>query len=282
MLGKAATSALLVVVAFTADLTHGADVFNMGGRRDASGVWIGPASLEFVAVGNEGNPGEWSGRMCGAVSYRYQISKFEVTAGQYTAFLNAVAASDTYGLYDTDMINAAYNFGAGCHIQRTGEPGSYSYSVPADWTNRPVNFVNWGDAVRFVNWLSNGQPFGPQGLSTTEDGSYYINGATTASQLLTVKRKANAVFVIPSEDEWYKAAYYDPDKAGGAGYWDFATKSDTIPSSELSAIGTNNVNYLYSRYAVGSPYFTTEVGALSLFSQRLWHLRPKWKRGGVD
>ena len=56
--------------------------------------------IQTVPVGNPGNSGEWSGqsyggwgpdRVCGAVDYSYAIGKYEVTSGQYTAFLNAVA-----------------------------------------------------------------------------------------------------------------------------------------------------------------------------------------------
>ena len=68
--------------------------------------------IEMVSVGNPGNAGEWSGassgpfppaRISGAVGYTYNIGKYEVTAGQYTEFLNAVAGVDTYGLYNTIM-----------------------------------------------------------------------------------------------------------------------------------------------------------------------------------
>jgi hypothetical protein len=37
------------------------------------------------------------------VSYIYDIGKFEITAGEYAEFLNAVAHTDTYGLYNTSM-----------------------------------------------------------------------------------------------------------------------------------------------------------------------------------
>ena len=72
-----------------------------------------------------------------------------------------------------------------------GDP--YNYTVDADFVNRPVNLVSYWDACRFSNWLNNGQPTGAQGLSTTEDGSYYLNGATTDAHLLAVTRKASGV-----------------------------------------------------------------------------------------
>ena len=48
----------------------------------------------------------------------------------------------------------------------------------------PVNVVSWGDVARFSNWMQNGQPTGAQDLTTTEDGSYYLNGAMTDAALL--------------------------------------------------------------------------------------------------
>ena len=226
--------------------------------------WNDPAL--WVTVGNAGNAGEWAGgsggggpaRICGAVDYDYRIGKFEVTAGQYTAFLNAVAATDTYGLYNTSMDTAVNSYG--CNIIRSGGPGSYNYIVASDWANRPVNFVSWGDAARFTNWLTNGQPMGLQNASTTEDGSYYLNGAMYVSPLLDVTRKANARYVIPTEDEWYKAAYHKNDGMTG-NYFDYPTGNDSVPSNSLGTPdGGNNANFWQSGYTIGSPYYRTEVG----------------------
>jgi formylglycine-generating enzyme required for sulfatase activity len=223
-------------------------------------------NIETVPVGNPGNAGELSGagaggygpdRICGAVNYEYNMGKYEVTAGQYCEFLNAVAKTDTYGLYNANMWSSAY----GCKIQRSLISGSYVYSVASDWADRPVNFVSWGDAARFANWLTNGQSSGAQNLATTEDGSYYLNGATSNEALLAVGRKANARYVIPSEDEWYKAAYYDPNKPGGAGYWDYPTGTDSLPSNDLGDPDPgNNANFYQDDYTIGSPYYRTVVG----------------------
>ena len=217
-----------------------------------------------VSVGDPDNVGELSGgggygpeRICGAVDYLYDIGKYEVTAGQYTDFLNAVATTDTYGLYAGFMNSSLY----GCKIERSGSPGGYSYSVAADWANRPVNYVSWGDATRFCNWLHNGQPVGMQDLSTTEDGAYFLNGAIFNEDLLAVSREADWKYAIPTEDEWYKAAYYDPEKPGGADYWDYPTKCDlpNMPSNDLDG-GGNNATFYDGDYTIGVPYYRTQVG----------------------
>jgi sulfatase modifying factor 1 len=217
-------------------------------------------SIDLVPVGNPGNENDpLTG--CGRVDYSYQIGKFEITSGQYASFLNAVAKTDTYGLYNPYMGYAGDPAYGGCNIKRTGASGNYTYSVPADWANRPVYYVSWGDAARFVNWLANGQPTGAQNLSTTEDGSYYLNGAITNQALIAVTRKSNAKWFIPTSNEWYKAAYYDPNKPSGAGYWLYPTGTDNVPSNLLiNPDPGNNANYNSGQQTLGPPYFTTNVG----------------------
>ncbi|MBN1489479.1 MAG: hypothetical protein JXA69_06125, partial [Phycisphaerae bacterium] len=106
-----------------ADFSVFAACFNGPNRTPACEGDLLTVNIETVPVGNPGNAGEWSGqsyggcgpdRVCGAVDYTYNIGKYEVTAGQYTAFLNKVAATDAYGLYNTNMWSSSY----GCKIQR--------------------------------------------------------------------------------------------------------------------------------------------------------------------
>jgi formylglycine-generating enzyme required for sulfatase activity len=226
-------------------------------------------TIDLVPVGNPGNAGELSGagaggygpdRICGAVGYVYNIGKYEVTAAQYTAFLNAVAATDAYGLYNTNMWSDTY----GCKIQRSGTSGSYTYSVAADRADRPVNYVSWGDSARFANWLHNGQPTGAQGLSTTEDGAYYLNGATSQAALMAVSREADWKWAIASEDEWYKASYHRNDGVSG-NYWNYPTGTDAVPNNGNPGGDTGNTaNFYDGDYTVGSPYWTTPVGQFAL------------------
>lgn len=224
----------------------------------------------WVTVGNPGNAADISGdgaggygdgepAIVGRVRYTYRISKYEVTAGQYTEFLNAVARSDPYGLYNADM-QAEY----GCQIERLGSDGSYTYQVAADWQDRPVNYVSWGDAARFSNWLHNGQPTGAQESNTTEDGAYRLDGATSSTALLAVRRELDATYVIPSESEWYKAAYHKNDGVTG-NYFDYPTSSDAPPMNDVVEPDPgNNANFqsLLSggRFSIGPPFWRTEVG----------------------
>jgi len=217
-------------------------------------------TMDTVTVGDPGNAGELSGlgaggygpdRICGSVGYNYNIGKYEVTAGQYTAFLNAKAATDTYALYNPGMSNTSYGSG----ITQNGDSGSYTYSVASDWANRPVNLVSYWDSCRFANWLGNGQ-----GAGSTETGAYTLNGYN-GDDGRTIQRNAGWTWAVTSEDEWYKAAYY---KGGGpnAGYWEYPTSSDTAPGQDMADVSGNNANYYTYPYAypIDSGKYTTVAG----------------------
>lgn len=218
-------------------------------------------NIETVTVGNAGNAADSRYGGYGSVGYTYNIGKYEVTAGQYCGFLNAVAKTDTYGLYNPKMdINSGlFDCQYGCNIKRSGNAGNYSYSVASDWANRPVNFVSWGDAARFTNWLHNGQLAGEQNASTTEDGAYALNGAMSETELLAVTRKSGAKWAIPTENEWYKAAYHKNDGVTG-NYWDYPTSSNTAPGRDIVDASGNNANYWSNGLLISGPYYRTEVG----------------------
>ncbi len=78
-----------------------------------------------------------------------------------------------------------------------------------------------------------------------------------------VPRNAGATYFLPSENEWYKAAYYDPNKPGGAGYWTYPTKSNTLPSNVLSATGTNNANFVLNGVYTDPTNMLTPVGTFA-------------------
>jgi formylglycine-generating enzyme required for sulfatase activity len=173
-----------------------------------------PAELHiaWVTIGDPANLPDDTGH--GSVPIPFRISRYETTKREYVAFLNAVAADDTYGLY-----HVAWEVSIG--IARTGDAGSYSYTALIGRREDPANFVSFWNAARFANWMHNGQPSGAQGASTTEDGAYTLTPEAIAANSVT--RNPGARFFVPSEDEWYKAAYYDPVSGG---YFDYPTGTD--------------------------------------------------------
>jgi formylglycine-generating enzyme required for sulfatase activity len=143
------------------------------------------------------------------------------------------------------------SFAIGCHIIRNGISGNYSYSVASGYENRPVNYVSYWSAARFTNWLQNGQ-----GNGDTETGAYTLNGYK-GWEGGNIVRNAGWEWAITSEDEWYKAAYYDPNMTGGTKYWLYPTSSNTAPGRDLTDVTGNNAN---SEGGLGPPYYTTIVG----------------------
>jgi len=192
--------------------------------------------IPTVPIGNPGNaPDPATG--FGSVAYTYNIGTTEVTNAQYAEFLNNVAYDDTNSLYNGLMgINSGGGSGG---ITRAGNIGAFTYATVPGRQNHPVNFVSFWDATRFANWLHNGQPTGPQDASTTEDGAYTLTPGGISGN--TITRNAGAQWAIPSENEWYKAAYHQPASQGGDSdnYWLYPTSSNTVPLT--AQVNYNNV-----------------------------------------
>jgi formylglycine-generating enzyme required for sulfatase activity len=195
-------------------------------------------NIEWVTVGDPGNACDTQSQGCfGAVPYVYRIGKYEVTNAQYAEFLNAVAVIDTNALYNTNMGVVPGSYGG---ITRSGSSGSYSYNVIVGRDDISVNYVSFWDALRFANWLHNGQPAGAQDNTTTEDGAYTLTPSGITNN--TVMRNTGVTtIVVPSEDEWYKAAYY---AAGAMFYFDYPAGSDLQTVCAAPGPTANSANCL--------------------------------------
>ena len=167
----------------------------------------------------------------------------------------------------------------GANIQRTGSSPNYSYSVAADWANRPVNYVSFWDAARFANWLHNGQPTGAQGPGTTEGGAYHDVGNQTL-----FGRNAGAKFFIPTEDEWYKAAYHDKTAGLAASYFDYPTGTNAVPGNDINEATNpgNNANYYISGLCDWQPVLSHGRRRIRVVRQSLRHVRSRRQRVGVE
>lgn len=168
------------------------------GRRPADGrsFWQQPAAVTpdpgsggepgFVAIGDAGNAADIDYPRVGAigsVDYAFDIGRRKVSNAEYAEFLNSAARdADEHGLFHPGM-----------RIHRAGREGSYRYSAEPASANAAVTFVSCYDAMRYCNWLQSG-------------GDAYTFSGTT----LVGSRDDGATYFLPSEDEWYKAAYYDP------------------------------------------------------------------------
>jgi len=207
-------------------------------------------TIETVLVGNPHNAKDKETGY-GAVAHEFGMGKYDVTVAQYTAFLNAKADVPPNKvieeLWCVEMSGVNKRGKAekpGPLINRTGsgtaaDPYKYEVAISPEWGarsgDRPICWVTWFDAARFANWVNNGATK----LADTESGAYALQNATSGVFL----KEKNAVWWIPSEDEWYKAAYYDPTKLLVGGYHTYPNRSDAEPKKELPPGGANSANY---------------------------------------
>jgi formylglycine-generating enzyme required for sulfatase activity len=230
-------------------------------------------TMEWTFIGNPGNAADTT--QSGAVGYAYSIGTYEVTNAQYTEFLNAKAASDPLGLYHAFMATIG-------GITRSGVSGSFTYNTIAGREDMPVNLVSFYDALRFTNWMNNGQ-----GTASTEAGAYTLLGGTaTPSNGTTVTRDALATVFLPRENEWYKAAYYSPTGV----YFDYPTGRNAVPTcAPPSATGNrancNNVSGLTIKGSYpgsASPYGTFDQGGnVSEWNEAVFLTTNRGTRGGA-
>jgi len=186
--------------------------------------------MEFVEIGSPGNAADTTGdpNPAGAVSYKYNISKFEVSES---------------------MIDSANTLG-GLGITH-GNRGA----------DKPATSISWLQAARFVNWLNTSQGF-QAAYKFDGSGNFQLWSSTDAWQLdgENLFRHKDAQYWLPSADEWYKAAYYDPVSDT---YFDFPTGSDTAPTPVAN--GTAADTAVYNQPFSQGPADIMEAGGLSPF-----------------
>ncbi len=101
----------------------------------------------------------------------------------------------------------------------------------------PVNHIDYWRAARFANWLHNDQPAGAQDATTTEDGAYTFVPGGNAND--AAARNAGASVFMPTDQEWYKAAYYDTTAKI---YYEYPTESYTPTTCSPPTTASNTAN----------------------------------------
>jgi formylglycine-generating enzyme required for sulfatase activity len=222
-------------------------------------------AVSTVNVGSPGNPsvgivpftdaiyqscadapsGKKACQTIGGVGYRYGIGRLEITVKQWVAFLNTVdpTGRDRHNLYaDTESPSAWPKFGQIAMKPRAKRGRHYSVAYP-QWADKPYGFANFLRAARFANSLDNGRVLSKRTARVggvrvltrrvrlsrkTERGMYNL-GRRKAT------RSKKAGFVIPSQDEWAKAAYYDPSGGGTLSYWKYPTNAGVFGDGSATA-----------------------------------------------
>lgn len=129
--------------------------------------------------------------------------------------------------------------------------------------DKPVNFVCRFDAVRFANWVTNGK-----GDGATETGPYTITGGGPNAGVVTDPIHAELTsgpltYVLPTEDEWYKAAYYQGGSTTGA-YWTYATQCNTPQPKEAHLDAEGNIDGYFTTGTSGE--VTSPVGDVAVLN----------------
>lgn len=247
---------------------------------------------EYIHISDKNNPGDIVNQYKGSVPYEYYIAKTELTNKSYCEFLNSVATKgDPFNLYNENMGHSA----CGGIDRNINNDGTYSYVCKNGWENRPIVYICYYDLARYANWLHYDCP--TTGLSeygTTEGDEN--NGAYNTKDFEAVRygakppykdfgtRNIGAKFWIPDENEWYKAAYYDPTIIGNRKYYDYPTRSSNAPTREQA-------NYVIdNELNVGSPFFVAEVDSFSTSPSyygtlqqggNVWEWIESWQYGNV-
>jgi formylglycine-generating enzyme required for sulfatase activity len=158
-------------------------------------------------------------------------------------------------------------------------------SFGGNGTNRPATGVTWNEAARFVNWMNTSTggfaTYKFTTLGVNDDIALWDPSDTLDYDPNNLYRSKRATYVLPSYNEWYKAAYYDPNKPGGPGYWDFPTGSDTAPTPVASGTAANTAVYLQPVFQ--GPADVNQAGGLSPYGvMGLGGNVIEWEESSVD
>jgi formylglycine-generating enzyme len=196
---------------------------------DTFGSGANAFDIDFVTVGNPGNPPDDNPNPAGAVPYSYRIGKYEVSE---------------------QMIDKANVLGGLGITKDTRGP------------DKPATSVTWYEAAQFVNWLNTSGGSTPA-YKFDANGVYQLwSPSDPCYNPNNLYRNSLARYFLPSLNEWHKAAYYDP-VAGH--YWDYPTGSDTIPDG-IDFPGDPNVDAVFYDGGLNSgPNDVTDVGLLSRY-----------------
>jgi hypothetical protein len=181
----------------------------------------------------------------GAVGYRYGIGQLEVTVAQYVAFLNTAdpAGKNKHKLYSSTESSTEWPKYGQINFAASAAPGHhYSVALP-EWADKPYGFANFLRSARFANSLYNGQVLSKETSSVgsfqyityrvrlsprTENGMYDMH-------VRAMTRSHKTGFVIPNQNEWIKAAYYDPNGGGKYSYWQYPTNPGSFGDEGTAA-----------------------------------------------
>lgn len=182
---------------------------SQGARADSFGSGVNTFEIEFVTIGDPGNPADTDDgstqagiQNFGSVSYSYRIGNHEISE-------RMIAKANILGGLGITQNNAG--------------------------PNKPATAITWNEAARFINWLNMTSGSVPAYKFAVQPGDvgYNVNSDIELWSIndpgynpANLYRNSLAKYFLPSVDEWYKAAFFDP--VSGA-YYDYPTGSNSAP-----------------------------------------------------
>jgi formylglycine-generating enzyme required for sulfatase activity len=190
-------------------------------RADWFGSGENAFEIPFVTIGEPGNPADFpqppplsAPNPTGVVNYEYRIGKYEVPE---EAVRKANAASALAGV-------------------------PLGITLDSRGPQKPATSLSWFEAARFVNWL-NTDKGAPAAYKFDTAGNFQLwTSADPGFNPSNPFRNQLAQYFLPSADEWYKAAFYDPQFDL---YWDYPNGSNDPPTPV--AIGTEPGTAVYNQ-----------------------------------
>jgi formylglycine-generating enzyme required for sulfatase activity len=211
-------AALFAAFTLTIQPSAQADTFGGGTTNEFT--------IDFVDIGNTGNAADTT--TYGAVPYQYRTGKNEISQLQIT---------------------------------KATQIGMANVSAGA-WTgSQPAANITWYEAAAFVNFL-NTNSGKTAAYALTFSNSQWSMALWSSEQAWTaggtnLYRNKDAYYFLPSENEWYKAAYYN---AAGTNYFLYPTASSSVPTAVAS--GTSAGTAVYNSVA-SVPAIVASAGGLS-------------------
>jgi len=191
-------------------------------------------TMDFVTIGNPGNAADTTGapNPVGSVAYTYNLGKYEVSREQ----IDKANTAGSLGITMYDMT-----------------------SYGGNGVNRPAAGIHWYEAAGFVNWLNTSKGY-QAAYKFDGSGTFQLWSPTDAGyNANNMFRNSQAKYVIPSRDEWYKAAYGSP----GGTWFNYPTGSDIAPTAVASGTAANTE--VYGQSFETGPADITNAGGLSSY-----------------
>lgn len=174
----------------------------------------------------------------GSVPYRFDIAETELTVAQWVVFLNTVdpLGRNRHHLWDAAESSRVWPKYGSINRSMKAPPGQRYYVASPAWANKPYNSADFTRGARFANALHNGRLLSKRtGFVTTVSGTRLTRTTYTvrlspqtetgmyALRNRKATRSARSGFMVSSQNEWIKAAYFDPRGGGKFSYWDYPT-----------------------------------------------------------